>query len=195
MPMCCVKSSKILSTLDTTSYNERKQELSKKYIICLLIWKFSRVLNPLTLRVKLWVIQRFLTIDHMDRTLKCDYSLECCWAVLCCGAVVLFDSQSEKTGDTKFSNFWFHVQNPKVWPSLESCWAVPYRDAVCFYNLPTSYLWTTYQFLDSGTVRVKDLHVLIQFSNAYLTPEEKGMKACGERPLDRSSVNLKGSYT
>ena len=32
--------------------------------------------NPFTLRVKPWVIQRFLTFDSMDRTLKCDHLLE-----------------------------------------------------------------------------------------------------------------------
>ena len=35
-----------------------------------------RVLNPLTPRVKPWVIQRFLTFDSMDRTLKCP---TICW--------------------------------------------------------------------------------------------------------------------
>ena len=34
--------------------------------------------NPLTPRVKPWVIQSFLTFDSMDRTLKCDHSLESC---------------------------------------------------------------------------------------------------------------------
>ena len=34
--------------------------------------------NPLTSRVKPWVIQSFLTFDSMDRTLKCDHSLESC---------------------------------------------------------------------------------------------------------------------
>ena len=29
--------------------------------------------NPLTPRVKPWVIQSFLTLDSMDRALKCDY--------------------------------------------------------------------------------------------------------------------------
>ena len=43
--------------------------------------------NPLTPRVKPWVIQSFLTFDSMDRTLKCDHSLESCSAVLYCGAV------------------------------------------------------------------------------------------------------------
>ena len=38
--------------------------------------------NPLTPRVKPWVIQSFLTFDSMDRTLKCDHSLQRCWAVL-----------------------------------------------------------------------------------------------------------------
>ena len=40
--------------------------------------------NPLTPRVKPWVIQSFLTFDYMDRTLKCDHSLESCQAVLWC---------------------------------------------------------------------------------------------------------------
>ena len=43
--------------------------------------------NPLTPRVKHWVIQSFVTFDSMDRTLKCDHSFESCWAVLYCGAV------------------------------------------------------------------------------------------------------------
>ena len=40
--------------------------------------------NPLTPRVKPWVIQSFLSFDSMNRTLKCDHSLESCWAVLYC---------------------------------------------------------------------------------------------------------------
>ena len=32
--------------------------------------------NPLTPRVKPWVIQIFLTFDSMDRALKCDHSLK-----------------------------------------------------------------------------------------------------------------------
>ena len=32
--------------------------------------------NPLTPRVKPWVIQSFLTFDSMDGTTKCDHSLE-----------------------------------------------------------------------------------------------------------------------
>ena len=43
--------------------------------------------NPLTPRVKPWVIQSFLTFDSMDRIIKCDHSLENCLAVLYCGAV------------------------------------------------------------------------------------------------------------
>ena len=43
--------------------------------------------NPLTPRVKPWVIKSFLIFDSMDRTLKCDHSLESCHAVLYCGAV------------------------------------------------------------------------------------------------------------
>ena len=35
-------------------------------------------LNPLTPRVKPWVIESFLSFDYMDRTLKCDHSLESC---------------------------------------------------------------------------------------------------------------------
>ena len=34
--------------------------------------------NPLTPRVKTWVIQSFLTFDSMDRTLTCDHSMESC---------------------------------------------------------------------------------------------------------------------
>ena len=34
--------------------------------------------NPLTLRVKPWVIKSFLTCDYVDRTLKCDHLLESC---------------------------------------------------------------------------------------------------------------------
>ena len=42
--------------------------------------------DPLTPRVKPWVIQSFLTFDSMDRTVKCDHSLErCCTLLLCCG--------------------------------------------------------------------------------------------------------------
>ena len=41
---------------------------------------FTMVLfvNPLTPRVKPWVIQSFITFDYMDRSLKCDHSLESC---------------------------------------------------------------------------------------------------------------------
>ena len=35
-------------------------------------------LNPLTPRVKPWLLQSFLTFGSMDRTLKCDHSLESC---------------------------------------------------------------------------------------------------------------------
>ena len=35
-------------------------------------------MNPLTPRVKPWVIQSSLTFDSMDRTLKCQHSLESC---------------------------------------------------------------------------------------------------------------------
>ena len=43
--------------------------------------------NPLTPRVKPWVIQSFVTFDSIYRTLRCDHSLESCCVVLCCGAV------------------------------------------------------------------------------------------------------------
>ena len=43
--------------------------------------------NPLTPRVKAWVIQSFLTFDSTDRHIKCDHLLESCWAVLYCDAV------------------------------------------------------------------------------------------------------------
>ena len=51
--------------------------------------------NPLTPRVKTWVIQSFLTFDSMDTMLKCDHSLE---TVLYCGAVCVFNF-------TEFVNF------------------------------------------------------------------------------------------
>ena len=35
-------------------------------------------INPLTPRVKPWVIHSFLTLDSVDRTLKCDHSMESC---------------------------------------------------------------------------------------------------------------------
>ena len=59
--------------------------------------------NPLTLRVKPWVIQSFLTFDSMDRTLKCDIHWK---AVEQYFTVVLFVFQSYpvcKLG--KFINF------------------------------------------------------------------------------------------
>ena len=34
--------------------------------------------NPLTPRVKPWVIQSCVTFDFMDRALKCDHSFESC---------------------------------------------------------------------------------------------------------------------
>ena len=43
--------------------------------------------NPLTPRVKPWVIQSFITFACMNRTLKSGDSLESCGAVLYCGAV------------------------------------------------------------------------------------------------------------
>ena len=41
---------------------------------------FTAVLfvNPLTLRVKPWVMPSFLTFDSMNGTLKCDQTLESC---------------------------------------------------------------------------------------------------------------------
>ena len=44
--------------------------------------------NPLTPRVKPWVIQSFLTFDSMDRTLKCDHSMES--LLSSCSAVFFF---------------------------------------------------------------------------------------------------------
>ena len=56
-----------------------------------LFWTFDSIVfvNPLTPRVKPWVIQSFLTFHSMDGTLKSDHSLESCWEVLYCGAVYL----------------------------------------------------------------------------------------------------------
>ena len=39
-------------------------------------------LNSLTIGVKLWVIQSFLTFDSIDKILKCDHSLESCCSTL-----------------------------------------------------------------------------------------------------------------
>ena len=39
---------------------------------------FLKRLNPLTPRVKPWVIQSFLTFDSKYKTFKCDHSLESC---------------------------------------------------------------------------------------------------------------------
>ena len=58
--------------------------------------------NPLTPRVKPWVIQSFLTFDSMDRTLKCDHLLK---AVEHCCAVCYPLTPRGTLGDTKFSNF------------------------------------------------------------------------------------------
>ena len=52
--------------------------------------------NPLTPRVKPWVIQSFLTFDSMDRTLKCDHWLEIYFVELCGGAVCFSISPSLK---------------------------------------------------------------------------------------------------
>ena len=48
----------------------------------------SQQINPLTPRVKPWVIQSFLTFDSMDRTLKCDHIFIgklLSSTLLCCG--------------------------------------------------------------------------------------------------------------
>ena len=60
--------------------------------------------NPLTPRVKSWVMKHFLTFDSMDRFLKCDHSLESClsstllWGSLffSFSQVVIFDSHSRE---------------------------------------------------------------------------------------------------
>ena len=41
-------------------------------------WTSVNEINPLTARVKPWVIQSFLTFASIDRTLKCDYLLKSC---------------------------------------------------------------------------------------------------------------------
>ena len=45
---------------------------------------FVLIFKPSTPRVKLWVIQSFLTFDSMDKTLKCDHSLESRTLLWCC---------------------------------------------------------------------------------------------------------------
>ena len=47
--------------------------------------------NPLTPRVKPWVIQSFLTFDSMDRTLKCDHSSN---DFFCCTQIVVLENLS-----------------------------------------------------------------------------------------------------
>ena len=68
--------------------------------------------TPFTPRVKPCVIQRFLTVDSMYRTIKCDHSLKSCSTVL------YYDSQSETLGDKKFSNFYCGSVCFLVLPSL-----------------------------------------------------------------------------
>ena len=46
--------------------NKRKSHVYKKLFLLII-----KACNPLTPRVKPWVIQSFLTFDCMDRTLKC----------------------------------------------------------------------------------------------------------------------------
>ena len=38
--------------------------------------QYVLVINSLTLRVKRWVLQSFLSFDFMDRTLKCEHLME-----------------------------------------------------------------------------------------------------------------------
>ena len=50
--------------------------------VCHLKWSIVQpvvlFVNPLTPRVKPWVIQSSVTFNSMDRILKCDHSLESC---------------------------------------------------------------------------------------------------------------------
>ena len=75
---------------NTSCYNNRNEQRQKRLRVCVqrrggrykgiqipaltTVW----MLNPLTPRVKPWVVQSFLTFDSMYRTLKCDHSLESC---------------------------------------------------------------------------------------------------------------------
>ena len=92
--------------------------------------------NPLTRWVKPCVMQSFLTFDSMDRTLKCDHSLK---AVEQYFTVVLFVNPLTRWVKPcvmqSFLTFWFYGQNPKVWPFIESCWAV------CFSILLSLEFW------------------------------------------------------
>ena len=80
------------------------------------------LVNPLTSRVKPWVIQSFLTFNPMDR--KCDHSLET--AVLYCGAVCFYTV----CDFGKFINFGFGtVRSERArFPCLESLVFCEYRD-------------------------------------------------------------------
>ena len=60
---------------------------SRLLILILSAVEFSLVFNPLSPRVKPWMIQSFLTFDStcMDRTRKCDHSLKSyCTLLWCC---------------------------------------------------------------------------------------------------------------
>ena len=116
------------TTLQFSNFRFDGQE-SKERIIR---WKaieqyFTAVLfvNPLTPRVKPWVIQSFLTFESMYRTLKCDHSLESCWGVLYCGAVCfsildLALSRGEEPIKTKYYNTISKVNYQPIRPERET---------------------------------------------------------------------------
>ena len=57
-------------SLDRTLKCDHSLKVVEQYFTVVLF------VNPLTPRVKPWVIQSFLTFHSMDRTLKCDHSLK-----------------------------------------------------------------------------------------------------------------------
>ena len=84
-----------------------------------------RFVNPLTPRVKPWMIQSFLSFDSMDRTLKCDHSLESCGAVLYCGVVRLFPVcnlyQFSSLGTVRSERVnWMFFKNLLLWRAADS---------------------------------------------------------------------------
>ena len=61
-----------------TSIPIRATDGGGRFGFCTVEVRYLILINPLTPRVKPWVIQSFLTFDSMYRTLKCDHSLESC---------------------------------------------------------------------------------------------------------------------
>ena len=78
---------KTCSTLELNPFSRSDRKRAQLNGLHLTTNDLLLLFNPLTPRMRPWVIQSFLTFDSMDRTQKCDHSLESCWAVLYWGAV------------------------------------------------------------------------------------------------------------